>query len=258
MRVLIFSAAKGNPTAIVVASNLGRDNYPIINGEIQRQYPEVEQVGFYEEEDNRPKLQMAGGEFCGNATRSFACLLKEFYPDRDSFDFYVSGYEGPVSARVEEVSDGDYFCQAELGEMPCRIERKSFQGVYFKVVDLGGITHIVVQEDDYSFCDNNYARQVEKVRTQLGVDNSAVGVLWIKEVRDLIYMKPVVWVKDIDTCYYETSCGSGSIAVALEKGRDAEIIQPSGAGIRVERKNGKLILSSVMKKIKEVDYVGKF
>ena len=255
MTVQIFSAAEGNPTALVIDQGLERKDYPRINQQIQQDNPEVEQVGFYEEENGVPRLQMAGGEFCGNAARSFSCLLKEFFPDQSFFRFYASGYEGQITGQIEERGDQDYFCEVELEDMPYRIEEKNWNGTIFSVVDMGGITHIIVSEKDYSFRENNYSEQVKEVREQLGVDNSAVGVLWVSESGGEIYMKPVVWVKDIDTCYYETSCGSGSMAVAFQKGKNSTVIQPSGGDIRVEWREEKLVLSSRMKKIKEVDYV---
>jgi diaminopimelate epimerase len=62
----------GNTTAVVEgipASQLERRR---LNDAIMKQYRDVEQVGFL---DRRvPYLQMAGGEFCGNATRCAACL----------------------------------------------------------------------------------------------------------------------------------------------------------------------------------------
>lgn len=255
MKTYIFNAADGNPTAIIVGPDLKREDYARINDDIQSKFPEVEQVGFYEEENGVPRLQMAGGEFCGNATRSFACLLKEFNADLDVFYFNVSGYEGRVEAQVvEETEPGEYFCEARLGKMPCRIVDKYCRGVEFSIVDLGGITHIIVSEDEYLFDPDSYESEVKRIKQDLGVDNDAVGVLWVTESEGNIYMKPVVWVKEIDTCYYETSCGSGSIAVAMKRGKYSDIVQPSGSSIKVELTGDSLFLSSVVKKTKEVVY----
>ena len=49
----------------------------------------------------------------------------------------------------------------------------------------------------------------------------------------------MVWVKDIDTVFYETSCGSGSLSTAifnyLRTGKkNIDIIQPSNKYINVQ------------------------
>lgn len=62
----------GNTTAIVEGIPSSQLERRRINDVIMKQYPKVEQVGFLDR--SLPRLQMAGGEFCGNATRSAACL----------------------------------------------------------------------------------------------------------------------------------------------------------------------------------------
>lgn len=62
----------GNTTAIVEGIPSSQLERKRINDAIMKQFPKVEQVGFLDR--SKPLLQMAGGEFCGNATRSAACL----------------------------------------------------------------------------------------------------------------------------------------------------------------------------------------
>ena len=63
----------GNKTAIVFGNNYNKEERKIINTEILRNNKDVEQVGFISEKEN--KLEMAGGEFCVNATR---CAIWEY------------------------------------------------------------------------------------------------------------------------------------------------------------------------------------
>ena len=54
-----------------------------------------------------------------------------------------------------------------------------------------------------------------------------------------VKIHPIVWVKSIDTLYYETACGSGSLATAIyikykENYNWVKIKQPSGYFINVE------------------------
>jgi hypothetical protein len=48
-----------------------------------------------------------------------------------------------------------------------------------------------------------------------------------------------VWVKDIDTLFYETACGSGSLGVAIynyfaKKEKEISLMQPSGYYINIK------------------------
>jgi len=249
MKTIIFSAAGGNPTAINFDGNLKRKDYSRINNEIQTNYPEVEQVAFYEEENGLPKLQMAGGEFCGNATRSFACLLSKF-DQQSNFKFYVSGYPGLVEADVKSLGSGKYFCKAFFDSMTAKIDKKKHKGKDVEVVDMGGIAHIIVKEEDFPFDEADFTVEMKQIKDELGVDKEAVGVLWTSEKKGKIIMKPVVWVRAIDTCFYETSCGSGSLAIAFAQGEDIEVTQPSGKNIAIEfLENGGMVMSSEMEEI---------
>lgn len=63
----------------------------------------------------------------------------------------------------------------------------------------------------------------------------------------MIKIHPVVWVKSIDTLFYETSCGSGTIAYLIilditeNKDIEIDILQPSNklikAGIKLDGHN---------------------
>jgi diaminopimelate epimerase len=76
---------------------------------------------------------------------------------------------------------------------------------------------------------------IKKIKT----DDKAIGMMFIERVEDKLKINPVVWVKDIDTLFYETACGSGSLGTAIynyfkTKEKSAEIIQPSGFSICIE------------------------
>ncbi len=64
-------------------------------------------------------------------------------------------------------------------------------------------------------------------------DSEAIGVVFIEDVKEKIKIHPVVWVKSINTLFYETACGSGTTAVAIlqavknNKSQNLDIIQPS-------------------------------
>ena len=78
----------------------------------------------------------------------------------------------------------------------------------------------------------------------------AIGVILLEKFNKKIKINPIVWVKKINTLYYETACGSGSIATAIYKNifnnqKEFKIIQPSGYYINIELD----FINNYMKKI---------
>lgn len=224
----------GNNTALVLTKNYTVKEKKEINDVILNYDKSIEQVGFVDAEQ-LPELQMAGGEFCGNATRSAAY-------------YYLKGKAGTIKVLVnghDEIYTGVY----ENGEAWCEIplyhgsdaiiEKET--GIY--QVRMNGMVSIVIRED----IAKQYLQQKDKLKefAMLFIDkyelheNEAVGVMFLERTSKL-KIHPVVWVKSIDTLYYETGCGSGTTATAMveaflkNENQKLEIVQPSGLTISAE------------------------
>ena len=67
----------GNITALVNNIRVPKEKYKEISGRIMENNRAVEQVGFLKilKPEYKFRLEMAGGEFCGNASRAVACYL---------------------------------------------------------------------------------------------------------------------------------------------------------------------------------------
>jgi histidine racemase len=70
----------------------------------------------------------------------------------------------------------------------------------------------------------------------------------------LIKIEPIVYVRDINTLFYETACGSGSTAVALVESlktknnkTELDVLQPSGKliSVKVLINKGKFIYAEI-------------
>jgi hypothetical protein len=192
----------------------------------------VDQAGVYYKDTNR--LMMAGGEFCGNAAAAVATLL---HKGEAPLEYSVSGFDGKVEATVA----------------PGGVVKARFKGMEYRVdntknlcVDFGGIVHVLVEgtlPDDYEV-------EANKIRSQAGLDDrQAVGVVWCRRIdNSRVEIDPVVWVRDIDTLFYETSCGSGAMTAAI--GLDAKNVQqPTGEEIVVTVKPGCLETVSTVGRI---------
>lgn len=66
-----------------------------------------------------------------------------------------------------------------------------------------------------------------------------IGIILLEKNNEKLKIFPIIWVKTIDTLFYETACGSGSLAAAIYKNyteniSSFEILQPSGYSINVK------------------------
>ena len=251
--IFVITAAGGNGTAIRVLDHaLSRAEYARQGKQLGQDMERfgAEQTGFLIPENNH--FEMAGGEFCGNAARSAAILLSEIQR-KPRVSFTMSGYTGTVNATVKKTGDKTYFVECVFpGLSAVRRDIVLSSGQRATVVDLGGIVHVVIEAPFPSEADA-YQVMHRTITRELNLEKrSAVGVVWIERVEDSVKMHPVVWVKDVDTFFYEQSCGSGTIAVSKVTGIHS-IIQPTGKKIEAEITDKATILRSDMEVIHSAD-----
>lgn len=225
----------GNDTALVVGVESDPKRRKFINDQIMVQHPNVEQVGFVNLDQNDAELMMAGGEFCGNATRSTAWQMLSGKPGEVSIK--VSGVESKLCAGVDEA--GNAWAQMPIYADPSKV---TFLEDGKAVVAMEGITHVVM-DDIYPDAAPEELKQIAlDILQKLGLDRSvaASGVMFLTPTESGVSMRPVVWVRDIDTLFYETACGSGTTAVglleALKRGQsiNLSVTQPTGMPISIK------------------------
>lgn len=243
---MLVTAAGGNGTAIeIIDASLRREDYESRGKTLCDDFEAqgAEQAGFLVIDENH--FEMAGGEFCGNATRSAAVILYE-HESQVPLQFTVSGFDGTVHATVDRLTDTTFFVAATFPGMRVKSEEVMLEdGSPASIVDLGGIVHVVVEGKLPETADE-YSMQHRKIVDQFDLSHrDAVGVVWYEKSGGVVHMHPVVWVRAVDTFYYETSCGSGTIAVGGVTGFSS-IIQPSGMAISAEIAEDRVILKSEM------------
>lgn len=229
----------GNDTCLVFASVTDALMRKRINDVIMRAYPNVEQVGFVSGTPQVPVLTMAGGEFCGNATRSAAAILVNMQAGK-SISLSVSGVNWPLKAGFNAL--GYAYASMPVYADPSRITQVAGRADTY-IVEMEGITHyIVLNSEDTSLIDSEeIKRQSFEILRRNGLtDAPAAGVMYICRDGNAWKIDPVVYVRDIDTLFRETACGSGTTALglvlALRAGKsitNARVIQPSGMPILV-------------------------
>jgi len=231
----------GNDTAIVW-DQVSREQQGPLSKKIQATYPGIEQVMFVEDAGNGVKRgQMAGGELCGNATRSLGYLLLEGKDGEIALD--VSGANEPMTVLV---SNG--MAQTSL---PVKEDLNSAQqdGNNY-IVHLDGISFVITSSKD-EMGQKILSAQGEDAQKAVVMDilnnngfakdYPASGIMVAEPQEDGSFkMEPFVYVRDTGTLYYETGCGSGStsvgVMVAKETGLPVDklkITQPSGMDLLV-------------------------
>lgn len=230
----------GNKTALVLGDEFRADEKKRINDAIMAADPEIEQVGFVGEGN---ALQMAGGEFCGNATRSAAYYYLK--GRKGDMTMTVSG-ENRVACGVCE--DGSAWCEIPLGTealAAAGIPQLESVAPGISKVSLSGMTHLVIDPEVAA----PYLTERENLKPaglalieQYGLKyQEGAGAIFLERLEDgSLKINPIVWVRDIASLFYETACGSGTVATAIVLAYRAkadaiqDIIQPSGMTIRAE------------------------
>lgn len=246
----LVTAAGGNGTAIeIVKKSLSRADYVSRGDDLLDEFESLgaEQAGFLVLDEKH--FEMAGGEFCGNATRSAAVLLHLEHSE-DKMSFTVSGFDGIVNASVKPLTSTTFFVEAEFPGMKVDTKHITLEdGTPASIVDLGGIVHVVI-EGKFPADPDEYSAQHRHVVNQFNLgDRDAVGVVWYEKSQDAVVMHPVVWVRESNTFYYESSCGSGTIAVGRVTGVPS-IVQPTGMSISAEISEDSVVLKSEMEMVR--------
>ncbi|MBU0998151.1 GNAT family N-acetyltransferase [Patescibacteria group bacterium] len=202
-----------------------------------KEYPNVEQVGFVNLDPNNTELIMTGGEFCGNATRSTAYAALKGEPGE--LTIKVSGVKNKLRAGVAK--NGEAFSQMPIYKEVSRITPDTeVKGNV--TVEMEGITHYVDfnPEQIKSLSEAEIKAKARAEMKRRGIDKGpACGIIYAEKKGANWEIYPVVYVRDADTLYYETACGSGTTALgltlALKEGKSINnipIIQPSGTAIK--------------------------
>lgn len=247
MRTLRFYKAVpgGNPTILVLDPVEPRERAGLSGILMGAGHLQAEQVGFLDLAARPVRLDMMGGEFCGNACRAAAAVMARegagLAPSRGDLcgELSVSGAGRPVRLRVCGDS-GD--CWAEMPMPSAPGEGVSEFGPGVGLVRLPGIAHLCLDEELHPF-PGDFERAAADLRSRHGLDGEAVGCIWYRTCPSCA-IKPVVWVRSTSSTFYETGCGSGSLAVALWLGRgqnfptELQVLQPSGLPIGVSIEAG--------------------
>lgn len=196
----------GNVTAIV-CSDVSAAERARVAAQILR-LPElgIEQVAFLTapRSGGEIRLEMMGGEFCGNALRcaGFYQALRNGAQGKSCVFAEISGADG-VQPVMADTAEGT---ASTVMPLPLSVQSAGWADVQAARVTFAGITHFVIDcaQPDETLVQRAIAAAPEA---------SAVGAIFLDRAHGSI--KPVVFVRETASCVAENSCASGSVAAAV-------------------------------------------
>ena len=204
----------GNIT-LIVDSFVPREEQSRIAALLMERDPEAEQVGFLEAPKDpccAVRLQMMGGEFCGNATLSAAAVvMRQLGLDAGDMLIEVSGSPGPVKVTGVMSAPGRFDGEVDM-PLPESIYECSFLDGFdchtLPLVRFPGICHAIVSAGTLTR---------EKAEAVIGpwcrqIGSEALGLMFFD--KDKNTLTPLVYVESTGTAVWEGSCASGTAAVA--------------------------------------------
>ncbi len=254
---IVVCNASGNITIFVLTPVRKSDYVNIASKLLDLPYIEAEQVAFVTsvqaDGDIHGSMDMSGLEFCGNASRSFALFLakKKGIVGQSIIKVLVSGEDKPIDVLVDTENDLAEIC------MPIPTKKEVLQNQECellngkKLVEFEGISHIILEDirgDRRTF--NSIRKSFMEYKNP-----PALGVMFYNT--NSKHMTPVVYVRDVDSTYFEGSCASGTTALCLamtESEPDGvytyTINQPVGMLIaKIEKKDNEVKKITIKRKI---------
>ncbi|MGE7764879.1 diaminopimelate epimerase [Peribacillus sp. NPDC096540] len=239
---------KFNPTqnmTILVKTNYLVEQYKYIASKIMS-YDSVhaEQVGFIEKPINNKaaaKLQMAGGEFCGNACMALAAFIASEkglkHNDLAEIILEASGTDKLITCQMKRNLE-EYHCLVTM-PIPKKIEQRTIKydgnDLNMIIVRYHEFIHIVIEVEEFSKTVREKAQSLAKL---LGVTLGAnlIGVLLYKSKSE--EMAPLIYVPHLDSLIWERGCGSGTASLGAylawkNKGEIVTNIRQPGGDIKV-------------------------
>lgn len=225
---IIIADSSGNIT-IMVLTPVERSEYKSIAQQLlDMKKLGGEQVAFVVSDTDIPTMEMCGLEFCGNASRAFAFyeVIRQDFQNTDKtapsqITVKVSGCDHLLTAQVIPVQDSSKQAIVEMEmPVPSKINKLTAKELRLNrdglLVDIDGISHLILE--DIPASGHTFEDLQHYIYENIDHELPAFGVMFCDTVNQL--MTPVVYVKDVDSTYFEGSCASGTVAASFALAQD--------------------------------------
>lgn len=197
----------GNITLLYHQNNIIKDEFKAISKvSMTKNSLDAEQVGFI----NTTHLEMMGGEFCGNACRSFGAFLAfndDSFKDKKIYTITCSGESTPLNLEITGTAfKNRYFAKIK---MPNYIATETIvlNNYQIYIFYFSGITHFIVESKEI---DNFLLELIHNYCKNYGILN--FGVMFFDSKK--LFMIPYVYIEGIGGTW-ENSCASGTSALGF-------------------------------------------
>lgn len=214
---------KCNPTqnmTILVRTDHAAEHYSgIASSLMSYDHVYAEQVGFIKRsrrQEAAARLEMAGGEFCGNACMALAAhMASERGLEKQGsmkIKLDVSGTDDLIVCHVKR-QEHRYDCRVTM-PVPQQIERRmiTFEAMELEmvIVRYAEFIHIVIEVQDL---DDLMKQRAQHLARLLGITmgDTMIGILLYDPATK--EMTPLIYVPRLDSLIWERGCGSGTASV---------------------------------------------
>lgn len=228
----ILADPSGNTTAFVLSPVDPARYGPVARAVMQAL--DAEQVAFV----HHGRMDMMGGEFCGNASRCFALWQALHRPDGLSLlpleapreeTVTVSGAPRPLSVLLAPGGVPGAYRACIRMPLPRRVLplEESPLGPC-TLVEYPGISHLVLEDRPPA---EDHISLASALLARLRAESGCFGLLYLGGAA----MRPLVHVRDTGTLVWESSCASGTCAAAAalalrqNSPLTLELFQPGGS-----------------------------
>ncbi len=212
MELTIYAAYPAGNTTVLVETPVAQKDYADVAAKLMA-LPRLhaEQVGFLTapKKGGKVRLEMMGGEFCGNALRCAALwwiCTKSASGGHQVVPVEISGCDDVLPVEYDPVS-GDLTADMPLPE---KIEYLSARGETLAAVCFDGIVHLIAHKPDDWMTLEEVKELLRGAAKHFG--KAAAGLLLCDP--EWTTLHPAVYVAATDSLVCENSCASGSAAVA--------------------------------------------
>lgn len=236
MELKVIKADPSGNQTIFVLDPVPQAQRAKVNAALLALDPKAEQVGCLQLSDHAAQLEMMGGEFCGNATRSAgAYALRKLGEKEGMFSVSCSGCPHPLTVTTKKVRNNVYEANVRL-DAPLTMEKFSLsyerESITCDKVVLPGIEHYVYFTLNLDAIDKKQLFHSLQQELSRYPQIPAYGLMLVET--GTFRMIPAIYVTATGTLYWENSCGSGSAAVAAalakQQGRSiaTTLLEPGG------------------------------
>lgn len=256
IRYLIMDPSK-NITALGI-DDIPVSDFNLVAKKILKENGNVEQVGFLSFNTSADiALHMAGDEFCGNATMCAAAYyLNQKQLRKRLVKVSVYGVAEPVSVNICEDDNNSFSATVDMPK-PIGIRKIQDGEKDLPIVEFSNIDHIIIETNDIYQGSEKEEKRIRQLQAKL--DIPSLGIIFFN--KEKMSITPLVYVKKVDTVFWENSCASGTTALAayiasINEGKEINlsILQPSGATLNAHViEDGKIELNGNIKIIGEYE-----